>query len=128
MIGRLLIATLIVAISSGSFVAWQQWQRRRLTPLVNTVGRDDPWIAPTILYFRSDSCAPCTAQARFLTQLQAGLPVHVETIDVAADPQRAADYGVMTLPTTIVVGAQGNVKQINYGLTSATHLARQLEN
>jgi thioredoxin-like negative regulator of GroEL len=81
-----------------------------------------------VLYFRSDSCATCSTQSRFLTQLREWMPVSVETIDVQAEPQRAADFGVMTLPTTIVVGQQGNVKQINYGLTSATQLARQLEN
>jgi len=84
---------------------------------------------PSILYFRSDHCAPCITQARFLQELQAefGDRVAVEKVDVELESQRARSYGVFTLPTTLIVDRTGTVRQANYGLTDARTLAGQLQ-
>jgi thioredoxin-like negative regulator of GroEL len=66
-------------------------------------------------------------QATYLQQLRAVKSVAVETIDVLRQPERAAQFNIMTLPTTVVVAGNGNVKQINLGVTDANKLAQQLE-
>jgi thioredoxin-like negative regulator of GroEL len=84
---------------------------------------------PKLLYFRSDHCRPCTAQAHYLQSLE-GRYQHrliIERIDVEAEAQKAHSYGVFTLPTTLVLDRQGQVKYINYGLTGESILARQVE-
>ena len=83
---------------------------------------------PTILYFASDSCAACPSQARYLEQLlslwQEGLVV--QKIDTEAEPETAVKYGVFTLPTTILIDQQGDVREINYGLTHTHKLTQQV--
>ena len=51
----------------------------------------------------------------------------LEKIDAELEPEKARQYQVMTLPTTIMVDTSGAIKHINYGLTSTRNLARQLE-
>lgn len=118
MLERLLLTTAIALVTFGGFALFQQWQRRRVDQRLG----DNRGHA--ILYFRSDSCAACGTQARFLAEVAADVPV--ETIDVVAQPEQAARFGVMTLPTTIVIGADGNTRHINYGLADARKLRRQL--
>jgi hypothetical protein len=48
-------------------------------------------------------------------------------VDTELEPEKAATYGVFTLPTTLVIDQQGDVKFINYGLTNSFRLAQQLE-
>lgn len=117
---RLILTVLIFALSGGVYYVWQYSQRMLLS------GKAEVRDTPQILYFRSDSCATCPTQLLYLQQLQQAHPVIVETIDVQQLPQKAAEFNVMTLPTTIVVAADGKVRQINYGLTDARKLARQL--
>jgi len=83
----------------------------------------------TVLYFRSASCAPCTTQAVYLQQIEQDYDgrLAVRKIDTDLEPETAAHYSVFTLPTTLIVDSSGQVKHINYGLTAASKLAKQLE-
>ena len=119
MFERMILTIAIVSISALVFVTVQAVQRRRLTLVADAQ-------SAAILYFRSDVCAPCVTQKRFLEELQAKCDVKIETIDVLHEPEKASKFNVMTLPTTIVVGDGGQVKEINYGLADASKLARQL--
>lgn len=124
MLERVLISLLVVLLSTGGYAVWQQWMRRRLDGVL----AGGP--AQRVLYFRSDGCASCATQARFLEQLRGdsaeSAPLTVDTIDVERQPDAAARYGVLTLPTTIVVDRDGRVAHVNYGLADARKLARQL--
>ena len=84
---------------------------------------------PTLLYFRSDSCAPCVTQASYLQALeqQIGGQVSIQKIDADMEPNVASLFGIFTLPTTLIIDKGGEVRHINYGLTAATKLAQQLE-
>ena len=50
----------------------------------------------------------------------------LQSIDVDSQPDKAKEYGVMTLPTTMIIDANGRVKEINYGLTPSHKLQKQL--
>jgi thioredoxin 1 len=84
---------------------------------------------PAILYFRSDSCAPCLAQSHHLRQLERdmGDRLAVREIDAERESALAASYGIFTLPTTLVTDGRGQVRHVNYGLAPSAKLARQLE-
>ena len=121
MIERLVIALLLMAGGWLAFHGVTFWQRRQV--------RVAPAGQPTILYFRSDSCAGCVGQRSMLSQLQTdyGSRFALRQIDADREPETAAAYRIMTLPTTIVADSSGAVRHINYGVTPAQRLAQQLE-
>jgi thioredoxin-like negative regulator of GroEL len=84
---------------------------------------------PSILYFTGASCTIChTAQKPALRTLADGLAqsIDIREIDIAVEPALAREYRVMSLPTTIVLDAGGQVTDINVGFASGEKLRRQL--
>lgn len=126
MADRILIALVVMAAGVAAYLLLQQWQRRKATAAAADTA---PAGRPTILYFRSEHCAPCAAQSRFLDQLaaQLGESVAVRKIDADLDPDTAAKFGVFTVPTTLVVDAAGQVRHANYGLADYGKLTAQLQ-
>ncbi len=106
--------------------AYATFKRRHVRVLGELATAVSP--TPTILYFASDNCAACPSQARYLEQLlnlwQDGLVV--QKIDMEVEPETAVKYGVFTLPTTILIDQQGDVREINYGLTHTHKLTQQV--
>lgn len=120
MIERLALVFVLAAAAVAAYYVLRLLHMRRMRPVV-AVNR------PTLLYFCSDACAVCPTQGRFVDQLMAqGHDLTVERIDAERDPATAARYRVFSLPTTILVDAAGRVRHVNYGLTDAQKLGRQL--
>jgi thioredoxin-like negative regulator of GroEL len=67
-------------------------------------------------------------QAHYVEQLAHKWPgdLTIQKIDTDTEPDKARQYGVFTLPTTILVDKMGEVRQVNYGLTNSNKLAQQL--
>lgn len=126
MIERVLLTLILLLAGIAAYAIFRQVHLRRLGQVWvgETVASE-----PTILYFRSDSCAVCPTQHRYLDQLRETWHGRfaVEQIDVDIEQETAVKYGVFTLPTTLVVDGTGAVRQINYGLTNTRKLRRQLE-
>jgi glutaredoxin len=116
MIERLIVSLVLMIAAGGLFSLLQMVQRQRLSGLMTISA------TPKVLYFRADSCAGCATQKRYLDEIDAP----IETIDVERDPEKAAQFNVMTLPSTIVVDSHGTVRHINYGVTTAQKLSKQL--
>ena len=123
MIERLIITTLLIFIGTGAYATFKRRHVRVLGDLETAVSQ-----SPTILYFASDSCAACPSQARYLERLLTlwREDLVVEKIDTEAEPETAVKYGVFTLPTTILIDQQGDVREINYGLTHTEKLTQQV--
>ncbi len=121
MIERILIIVILAVVGSGAYTAFKSVHMRRL-------GQADNQNKPLLLYFRSDHCAPCVTQARYLAQLEQNWNgnLTIQKIDTDAEPDKARQYGVFTLPTTILVDALGKVRQVNYGLTNSQKLSAQV--
>lgn len=116
------LAFMAVAVAAGAIL--RLIHLRRIAPASEVTG------LPALLFFQSESCAACPAQGRIIDQLAAQWHdrLRVERIDAERDPETAARYSVFTLPTTVVVDGEGRPRQVNYGLTDANKLGRQLEN
>jgi len=124
MIERIALAAALVALGVVGYRLFVFWRLRGVQGVdQGERGR------PAVLYFRSDHCAPCVTQKRFLEQVQAayGDRLAIESIDADVQPDEAQRYGVFTLPTTLIVDAGGVVRHANYGLTDDRKLAHQLE-
>ena len=80
--------------------------------------------APYILYFTGDSCTVCrTHQEPALAKLG---DVRVDRVDAVAERTLADRFHVYTLPTTVVMAADGSAFHVNYGYAPAPRLQRQL--
>jgi len=82
-----------------------------------------------ILYFSSDACSQCLGQERILNEIFDGsefLDVILNKYSIEDDVALAQQWGVKTLPTTILLSKFGEVKQINSGLASTTTILTQL--
>ena len=124
---RLILTPLLIIFGITLFMSFRYVHMRRASnATTKKVGEKQP----TVLYFRSDNCAPCVTQARYLSTLerQYGDRINIQKIDVDKESDVAASYGIFTLPTTLVVRPGGEVKHINYGLTATLKLAQQVEN
>ena len=122
---RILIAIAIASLGVLAYHLVLQAQRRRAArgSLERAAGR------AAVLVFTSPTCAPCKLQQlpiidRILVDWRD--KIEVEIIDVTEKPDVAAQYGVWSLPTTIVLDAQRRVVAINQGVAQEHKLRAQL--
>jgi thiol-disulfide isomerase/thioredoxin len=129
----LLLAPLLAVVAIGALAVILRLQRGGQRELVGSIV-EGPRLRhgmPSILYFTGASCTIChTAQKPALRTLAAQLAegIEIREIDIATEPALARHYRVMSLPTTIVVDAQGEVTDINVGFANGETLRRQLVN
>lgn len=126
---RLLILLIALAGMASLWLAWRGvkvWLRRSIR-VDREISQDN---RPTLLYFHSKECAPCRLQqSPILASLQKTLGdgVHFRDYDALAHPDLARRYRVLTVPTTVVIAPDGEVLAVNYGVTQADKLRRQLK-
>jgi thioredoxin 1 len=130
---RLVIAAGLIALGWGAYWAWSRVQLKRLAGAraaqVRGLEGSRPGV-PAVLYFTTPDCAVCKAAQRpALQRLQERLGEAVQVIEVdACEQPGVADYwGVLSVPTTFIVDAQGRPRTVNHGLASAEKLQRQVE-
>ena len=133
-LGRALLAAALIALGMAAFWAWNRWQLRRLGQARGTVLRGLEHTRPgvaAVLYFTTPDCLVCRmAQKPALQRLEADLGVggvQIVEIDATVDTAVADYWGVLSVPTTFVIDAQGTPRSINHGLTSKEKLQRQIE-
>jgi thioredoxin 1 len=128
MIERAIISGVVVLVFIVLWMAFRYLHMRRARQALVMV-RSTP-SKPALLYFSSDHCTPCGTQAQYLNILneEYGGRLSIRHINTDHDPEMAANYGVFTVPTTLIVDEYGEIRHINYGLTGTSRLAQQLEN
>jgi thioredoxin 1 len=126
MVDRLLITFIVIA---GSGLLWFAWQLYKARLMQSIQASQTLANKPNLLYFTADFCATCKfQQAPIIEQISTkfGDAIAVTEVDVSRQPQLASQYKVLTLPTTVVLDAAGQVKHINYGVTPQAKLELQL--
>jgi thioredoxin-like negative regulator of GroEL len=115
-----LAATGIVVLAAAGLELWRAGRARRRA-LGATAG---PASQPYIIYFTGDGCTVCrTHQEPALAKLDG---VRVDKVDAIADRDLADRFHVYTLPTTVVMSAEGRPLHVNYGYAPAPKLEHQL--
>ena len=117
-----------VVLAAAGLETFRAWRARRLVlggpsgppGHLSTSGEDQPYI----LYFTGDSCTVCkTHQEPALARLG---DVRIDRVDAVAERELADRFHVYTLPTTVVLAADGRAVHVNYGYAPAPKLQRQL--
>jgi len=115
----LAVAGAVVLVAAG-LESFRAWRARRLSAGVGS----QPAAEPYILYFTGESCTVCkTHQEPALARLDG---VRVDRVDAVHQRELADRFHVYTLPTTVVVSADGRPMHVNYGYAPAPKLERQL--
>jgi thiol-disulfide isomerase/thioredoxin len=84
---------------------------------------------PAILYFTSPGCAPCESlQAPALDRLRQEYREQMQVIEVDAtrQPRLADAWGVLSVPTTFLIDAEGRPRMVNHGVARFERLHAQL--
>lgn len=128
MLERLTLTLVLVVIG---FAAWQlftRWQLRRAAagdPLL----ADVPDGARTIVYFTTPTCAPCRLQVTPTLETlksELGESLHIVRVDATTAPEDATRWGVLSVPTLFILGADGRPKHVHNGVVAASVLRTEL--
>jgi thioredoxin-like negative regulator of GroEL len=110
----------VVVLAAAGLEAYRSARAKRLAAGATSSAA----AAPYILYFTGDGCTVCrTHQEPALAKLG---EVRVDKVDAIADRELAERFHVYTLPTTVVMSADGRALHVNYGYAPANKLDRQL--
>lgn len=110
----------VVVLAAAGLETFRAWRARRLSAGAGGAAAAQPYI----LYFTGDSCTVCkTHQEPALARLG---EVRIDKVDAVAERELADRFHVYTLPTTVVIAADGQALHVNYGYAPAPKLERQL--
>lgn len=126
---RLLLALLLLGAGLALYHLVTHWLLSRARGKASQLEAFRPG-QPAILYFTTPDCAVCKAVQRpALRSLQTRLGERLQVIEVDAyeKPELARDWGVMSVPTTFILDAQGEPRHMNPGVTPADKLFEQLK-
>jgi thiol-disulfide isomerase/thioredoxin len=79
-----------------------------------------------VYYFSMDSCGPCKAFKPMLQKTAEQLGVQVNYINIDRDPTMTEKYGIMKVPTLIVVNNEGAEQYRHLGPLVQTQLTKVL--
>lgn len=130
---RLSVAVLIIGAGIALYFAITQLRlvrlRRANRNSVNSGLGDFRAGIPAILYFTTPDCVPCrTVQGPAIEELRAqyGDRLQIVKIDASERTDMADQWGVLSVPTTFIINAQGQPRHVNNGVATAQKLAQQL--
>jgi thioredoxin-like negative regulator of GroEL len=132
MIERALMAVILMSVG---VIAYRWYARHQIQQAARSAPTDPllqglrPGV-PAILYFTTPMCVPCrTMQGPTLTRLQEelGETVQIIRVDACEDVDAAERWGVFSAPTLFILNGQGLPCAVNYGVTDANKLKRQLQ-
>ena len=132
MVERLVVVGIGVLVALAAYGAWRWWQAQRLQTLATAV-RPAPLPAgvdgskPAVLYFTTADCAQCRLQQTpILAQLQNQVDVVVHRLDAIEQEALARFYGIMTVPTTVVLDQRLQPVAVNHGVAPLQKLQAQV--
>lgn len=125
---RILIAGIIILLSVMGYNMFNRWLLARVR--LHRLGIETAQPGRLVLvYFTMPSCAPCkTIQQPAIQRLleKMGDRVRVIEFDASARPEIAAQWGVLSVPTTYILDQQGTPRFVNHGVATYEQLSRQM--
>jgi hypothetical protein len=129
---RILILLIIIALGMVGYMLWRAWQASRLARLgeaeaPDTVRRIVGYKGPAVLYFTSRDCTQCHyQQAPILSHLTHAHDIEVYRLEATTEDELIRYYGIMTVPSTVILDSALHTAAINHGLVPLDRLCAQL--
>ena len=131
LLGLALRLAVIALVLTGVFLARMALRRRQAVRSGRVLaGNSHPQISlgePTVLLFSGTLCSDCIRQKDALTTLN-GPAGHFRVSEVMAarEPALAEQFGVQSVPATVILNSDGKPVAVNYGFVAGDVIARQL--
>ncbi len=125
---RLVLAAIIIAAGLAAYSLYNRRLARRGTAHLAELGIRRA--AKVLVYFTTPSCIPCKTVQRpaiDAAKQQLGAKLEVIEIDAEQQPDVAGRWGVLSVPTTYLFNARGEMKRANHGVVRREQLLAQLE-
>lgn len=126
-----LLALAVIAALSAVTWGWLGWRRR----LAVRAGARDLWAIAgggsgeaLVLAFTAPDCLACkTIQRPALEALARAYSGRVAFREVNAleSPDLVRRFGILTVPSTVVIGRAGDIRAVNHGVVTTERLAAQ---
>jgi thioredoxin-like negative regulator of GroEL len=133
---RLAIVALVAVAVTLAVVVVRRWNASRVAkltsaaPLWEALG-ETPDGRRALVAFSTPSCAACrTAQAPAIQVAEQQLgrsSVRIIRVDASRQPEVARAFGVLTVPSTVVLEPAGRVVAVNQGFAPSRRLIEQLQ-
>lgn len=126
---RFLLAVAISGLAVAAYLLLNRFTLQRASSKVSRFASYQSGL-PAIVYFTTPTCAPCkTVQRPAIERMKAsyGKWFQVIEVDASRQPEIAQEWGVLTVPTTFVIDANGQPRYVNQGVATAKKLIQQLE-
>ncbi len=125
----LVLALVFLGITVGGYVVRLVARRKRAAAIASLQLEPDAGGQPRILSFYGPSCDACDRQKTVLSELERARPgrYSLELRDATVDYDYARQFGLMVVPTTVVIAGTGAIAAINSGFTSQAKLETQLD-
>ena len=137
MVERLALVLLVGVVLAVAVVAIRRWNAIRIAHVREakpdwTLLGTRPDRRRTLIAFSTPSCAAChKAQAPAIDRVRNQFgeeALRVIRVDAASQPAVASAFGILTVPATVVVAADGErIVAVNQGFAPSARLAQQLE-
>ena len=128
------LLTLLIILAARLFIARQRRLALAAAPLndlpIGTSAPNEGRKRTRILAFSSPGCTQChSLQLPALRRLQEirGEDIDVVEVDASSSPELVKRYRVLTVPSTVVLKANGEVHAVNYGFANLGKLRQQVE-
>jgi hypothetical protein len=119
--GGLFILIVVLAFGVRRFVRWRSGRVLDAPPDASLATG-----AITVLYFHGDQCGDCLVQERELDRLLITYPEIAIRADHAPSAL-SARFGVLTVPTTVILDDEGRARAVNPGLVRLRRLEQQVQ-
>ena len=132
MVERLIVLGIGVLVALAAYGVWRWWQAQRLQTLATAVTpaplpAEIDGSKPAVLYFTTADCAQCRLQQTpILAQLQNKMDIAVHKLDAIEQETLARFYGIMTVPTTVVLDQRLQPVAVNHGVAPLQKLQAQV--
>lgn len=123
------LALVFLGISIGGYVVRTIARRKREAAIESVRFEPDADGQPRVLSFYGPSCDACDRQKQVfsdLAQTRRG-EFTLELRDATVDYDFARQFGLMVVPTTVVIAGTGEIAAINSGFTPQAKLEAQLD-